>query len=237
MRCLCRRLLMSSGLEQRAALQLITASAVATAQELYSSTTGSPKERRLQMLDDVPAIIGYYAEGSAALAADFYEETRAAAGARASFSVDMTIADRVVKIRRGIAWAAEPLFDDFSKGDAGTPDRLAEIVQLESARPYRDTITSNRLRDPDAVGWQRIAAGGCKFCRMLADRGAVYKSTTANFASHPHCHCTAQPVFRGGDVGPEADPIQYMASRRSRTPAQRAEIRDYLNSNYPDDHG
>jgi hypothetical protein len=225
---------MPSAREQRATLQLLTAAAVEDAQSFLAGTVGSPEQRRLQMLDTVPSMIGYYADGSSALAADFYEESREAAAVRSVFQVEPVVADRTVKIRRGIAWAAEPLFGDV---DGDPAERLAEVVQLESARPYRDTILSNRRKDPAAVGWARATAGGCKFCLMLADRGAVYREQTANFAAHSHCHCTAYPVFRGGEHGPEANAVQYLASRRSRSPAQRAYIRQYLNENYPDVHG
>jgi hypothetical protein len=67
---------------------------------------------------------------------------------------------------------------------------------------------------------------------MLADRGAVYKESTARFASHPNCFCSAQPVFGENDTGEEASVIQYIASRRSRTPEQRAVLRDYLAANF-----
>lgn len=227
---------MATPAESRADLQLVTAAAVEDAQAVFAATSGSPDERRLQLLDTVPGLIGYYSEGSAALAADFYEESREVAGVRTAFQASVVIADRVVKIRRGIAWAAEPLFGATDDGD-DVDGRLAQVVQLETARPYRDTVLTNTRRDADAIGWARAAAGGCKFCRMLADRGAVYRERSATFAAHPNCHCSAYAVFRGGDHGPEASAVQYLASRRSRTPAQRAYVRAYLNENYPDLHG
>ena len=135
------------------------------------------------------------------------------------------IADRGQKLYNAIAWATQALLDDAL--DATPQQRLAEVVQLETARPYRDTITTNRRRDPSAVGWRRIAESGCRFCRMLAGRGAVYKAETARFASHTHCHCTAAPVFKGQD-GPEASALQYVASKRRKTEADRARVRAYL---------
>lgn len=218
-----------SARESRAALQLVTAEAVAYATDLANRVAGSPEVRRLALLDGVPELIGYYSEGSAALAADFYEEERELAEVRSRFAAEAVVEDRTVKIRRSIAWAASPWFDD--SGDS-VDARLAEVVQLETARPYRDTITTNRSNDPDAVGWRRVTAGGCPFCRMLADRGAVYKSDTARFASHTNCHCVAQPVFTTNDTGVEASVLQYRASRRSRSPEQRAELRQYLEEFY-----
>lgn len=220
---------MPSPRESRAALQLVTAEAVAYAVDLANRVAGSPEVRRLALLDGVPELIGYYSEGSAALAADFYEEERESAGVRSQFTAEAVIEDRTMKIRRSIAWSAEPWFDD--SGDS-VDARLAEVVQFETARVFRDTITTNRRNDPASVGWRRITAGGCKFCRMLADRGAVYKQETARFAAHTSCHCVAQPVFTTNDTGIEASVMQYTASRRSRSPAQRAALRDYLDSFY-----
>lgn len=214
--------------ESRAALELVTDKAVDTSLTVASRSGGSPTQQRAALLETVPEVIGYYTDGSAALAADFYDDTRAAAGARGAFTADLIINDRVVKIRRGIAWASEPLFEDLG---VTVEQRLAEVVQLEVARPYRDTILGNRQRDPAAVGWRRILHDGCPFCRMLADRGAVYKESTARFAAHPNCNCGAQPVFEG-DPAPEASVMQYVASRRSKTPKQRAELREYLASVY-----
>lgn len=220
---------MPSPRETRDALQLLTGEAVATAQDLMRRVPGSPEERRSALLELAPAVVGYYSEGSAALASDFYDEQRELAGVRSTYTSELVLLDRTVRIRRGIAWASEPWFD----GDDITGVlRLAEVVQLETARPFRDTITGNRRNDPDAVGWRRITAGGCNFCRMLADRGAVYKEATARFASHPNCNCTAQPVFTTNDTGVEASVMQYTASRKNRTEKQRAALRDYLDTFY-----
>lgn len=216
--------------ESRAALELVTGEAVATATGLLGALPGSPEVRRAALLDGVPEVVGYFSEGSAALAADFYEEERELAGGKRLFVPELVLVDRTVKIRRAVAWAADPLFEG---DELLAASRLGEVVQLETARPYRDTILGNRRRDPEAVGWRRISSGsGCKLCRMLADRGAVYKRDTANFAAHPACHCTAQPVFVGSEPGPEASVMQYTASRRSKTPDQKAALRDYLAANY-----
>jgi hypothetical protein len=210
-----------SARESRAALQLVTAEAVAYATDLANRVAGSPEARRLALLDGVPELIGYYSEGSAALAADFYEEERELAEVRSRFTAEAVVLDRTVKIRRAIAWSTAPWFDESGDSADG---RLAEVVQLETA--------TNRRQDPDAVGWRRVTAGGCKFCRMLADRGAVYKADTARFAAHTNCHCVAQPVFTTNDTGVEASVVQYRASRRSRSPEQRAALREYLDSFY-----
>lgn len=220
---------MPSPAESRAVLQLVTGAAVSAATQVLSRLSGSGDVRRSDLLDAVPGIIGYYTDGSSALAADFYDDEREKAAVPGRFLAEPVVLDRSEKIRRAIVWASQPLID----GDGDAQGRLAEVVQLETARPYRDTIVTNRRRDPQAIGWRRIASDGCNFCRMLADRGAVYKADTVRFASHPHCDCTAQPVFNG-QGGDEADVIQYTASKRRTTAADRQRVRDYLAANYGD---
>ena len=194
-------------------------------------SSGQWESRRLQLLDTVPDVVGFYSEGSSALAADFYDDARV--GAPGSYAASPVILDRTVKIRRGIAWASHPLSVDDDELAAA---RFAELMRTEMARPYRDTIITNRKKDPACVGWKRITRGAasCKFCRMLAARGAVYRKETATFASHDSCMCTAAPVFKGGEIGPEADTAQYMASKRTRSAKEKAFLRDYLAGNFPD---
>jgi hypothetical protein len=59
----------------------------------------------------------------------------------------------------------------------------------------RDTIRKTTTNDPRTRGWQRVTSGGCAFCEMLAGRGSVYTEESADFASHDHCACTAEPVY------------------------------------------
>lgn len=215
--------------ESKAALQLVTGAAVDAVVSALGRLSGSPESQRASLLDIAPAVIAHYSDGSSALAADFYDDERERAAAPKLYVAEPVILDRVVKIRRAVAWASDPLFGDEPDKAAG---RLAEVVQLETARPYRDTILTNRERDPSAVGWRRVTNGGCKLCRMLADRGAVFTDKTARFAAHTNCKCTAQPVFSSQDYGEEANVMQYLASRRKRTSEQQEALREYLRINY-----
>jgi hypothetical protein len=215
--------------ESKAALQLITGAAVTAVTTALGRLTGSPEEQRAVLLEAVPGVVAYYSDGSSALAADFYDDQRDRAAPPKLYLAEPIILDRTEKLRRAVAWASDPLFADNRELSSA---RLADVVQLETARPYRDTILTNRRRDPSAVGWRRVTNGGCKLCRMLADRGAVYSDQTARFATHGHCKCTAQPVFSTDDFGEEASVMQYMASKKRRTPEQQAKLREYLNTHY-----
>lgn len=211
--------------ESKATLAALTDDAADTIEWTLRRSSGTFESRRFQLLETGSAVIGYYSEGSSALAVDFYDDARDAAQATGRFSAEPVVLDRVVKIRRGLAWASEPLSIDDDEAALG---RLTEIVRSEVVRPYRDTITTNRRSDPQAAGWTRITSGAaCGFCKALAARGAVYKEATANFAAHDNCLCTCAPVFKGGELGPEADVMQYMASKRRRTPRERQRIREW----------
>ena len=224
---------MPTPVESRAILQRLTDTAVEAGNDILVRLNGSPEVRRAALLESVPEMVGYYSDGSAALAADSYDEARELAGVASRYTADAVVLDRTVKLRRAIAWAAAPLLIDPDDVFA-TGKRLAEVISLDVARPFRDTITVNRRQDPASVGWKRITNKCCGFCRMLADRGAVYRESTARFAAHPHCDCSAAPVFTTGETGPEASAIQYMASKRKRTPAEKAELRDFLSLYYSD---
>ena len=230
--------------EHHAALGVVASGAATTVVDLFRSLTGRPSSLREQLLEGVPEVVAHFTLGSSALAADFYDDERERAGAAGRFVAEPIVwGDDLEKFRARIAWSVEPLFD----GDqATTEDRLAEVVKFETAQANRDTVLENRRRDPESVGWRRVASSdACKFCQMLAARGAVYRHDTVRFAAHGKkangsggtCKCTAWPAFRSNDDGVSADMLQYVASRRKTTPAQRARIREYLNEHYPDAPG
>lgn len=208
--------------QYRRGMVLLTSRAVAAGQQRL----GAPVD---ELVRDTTDIIAYYSDGTAALAADQYDELRELAAPSTRYRAGVVVDLREEKIRRGVLWAADPL--GWSEPDVATArGRLAEVISFEVARPFRDTTVTNLRRDPDGIGWQRLThPGACRFCEFLAGRGAVYRSdTSARFAAHPNCGCSAVPVFRGQQVGPEASALQYVASRRRRTPAQRARLREAL---------
>lgn len=209
-----------TALESKQELASLADDAEDTARWMVGRTSGSFESRRLQLLDTVPDVAVYYSEGSAALAVDAYMDARMGVGG--AFVAAPIVLDRTVKIRRGVAWASDPLgVGDFELSAA----RMSKLVRTEMTRPYRDTTLGNGARDGMFVGYQRIARGeSCGFCKALADRGAVFKQNTAHFAAHDNCQCTASAAFVGQPHGPEANVMQYYASKRRRTPAEKAEI-------------
>ena len=197
----------------------------------------SADEVRDELQDLIPGLVDTYGSAAATLAADWYDDLRVEAKAPGRYRADVVVdlgAYRRERIARAVGWAVGPLF----QAEPDVPmvlGRVLPFVSQEVVRPSRDTITSNLVSDDAAKGWQRVTSGGaCRFCRMLASRGAVYRSeSTGRFASHPGCHCAARPVW-SDSVGPEADVVQHVASKRRKSPKDRARVRDYLNEVYPE---
>lgn len=174
---------------------------------------------------------------SQSLAHRYYEASRAAAGYLDEVSFVLPSMDGG-KLRASLTYkgpyAAKKL---LSRGVM--PNQAARllfgttggIAMRHGQAGARDTIVTASNADPKNYGWRRLtSAGACDFCLFLADRGAVYREETADFAAHDTCGCRAAPVFKGGELGPEADAAQYIGSSRNKTPADRARLRDAIES-------
>jgi hypothetical protein len=65
----------------------------------------------------------------------------------------------------------------------------------------RDALLASVAADRKTVGWIRVTSGDpCPFCAMLAGRGAVYAESAADFQSHDHCSCSAEPQYEGSEL-------------------------------------
>lgn len=214
----------------RGALVAVSAAAVA---DLAPVLRADPADARAALFQAAPAAVAYYSEGSAALAADWFEELREDAGARTRHLTVVREWDRAEKYGRALDWATAPLLGEVVDA-AEALTRLSDVTTHEVFRGFTDTIEANVRKDTAARGWRRNARfEACPFCLMLADRGVVYrKEATAQFAAHTRCRCTIVPVFAGGDEGPEANVVQYVASKKRRTEADKARLREYLKANY-----
>lgn len=145
------------------------------------------------LMDLLPGIIATHHLNAATVAADWYDLQRYELGAKKRFRAIMaeepTDARGVVMARWGVA----PMFGEAA--ELAAPVVLSKIaggLQRVVTDGARQTIVGSAARDPGGVGWARVGAGGCDFCRMLIGRGAVYSSeATASFDSHDHCGCDA----------------------------------------------
>lgn len=222
--------------------ELATVAAVAST-EIRSSAPDLDADPVRATLDAIGLVVPAFYDAAGTLAVAWYDELRSEVPTETLY-VPLIIGDPDTDwIEREVQKALESL-DDDAAALLRLADEAVALAEKEILRGFRDSTLGNLRQDQDAIGWSRVARpGACKFCLMLAGKRAVYRSeSTAIFAAHTNCSCAARPEFRGGDHGPEADVIQYVASsRRARTEeAQKARndrVRAYLNKNYPDAPG
>ena len=105
----------------------------------------------------------------------------------------------------GIINARRAGFDlDYAKdrGFVRAAGALAKLVLAGGRRTIVDLVRADRT----ALGWARVTDGDpCAFCRMLASRGAVYKTEAgAEFVPHDGCGCSAEPMFKGASPPDQA---------------------------------
>ncbi len=156
------------------------------------------------------AIVAQYARTSAALAADFYEAQREAAGVPGSFTVPVADPPPPEQTEASLRWATKDLWP--RDPEEATPAQLQpmgvrlaqaekkaeQVAQKLVADTGRGTVREAVRQDRQATAWARSAArGACAFCKMLALRGAVFAQDTADFRAHDGCHCGVVPVFKG----------------------------------------
>lgn len=184
------------------------------------------------------AVIDQYARMSAELAARAYDAERAAAGVAGRFTPALAEPPPQAQVEASLRWATHQVWTPPAPAEGLAPAervpesrRIAErllggqqMVEAVSGRLVLDagrrTVADAVERDPAATGWYRSAKPtACYFCRLMASRGAVYKSrgtagANANarfegdgeFKFHDSCQCVALPVLRGDvfELSPEA---------------------------------
>lgn len=175
-----------------------------------------PEAARDALLEYVPFLVATYGEQAASLAADWYDDVRASEGVSGRFRAAMDVPDESEATEGLVRRAATALFTDAPLAALPMIQGKAAMYAIEGAR---QTVMTSTIRDPRASGWQRVTrSGACRFCRMLAGRGAVYKESTVHFAAHGgakggECNCAAVPSW--DPDAPEVDVFLYEASIRT----------------------
>lgn len=199
-----------------------------------------PDMARDALLEYVPALTTLYGEPAALIAADWYDELRAAERIPGRYRATMAAPFPAEYVRKRVKYGAGHLFTD-------SPNQMLPFLRTALSeyvlQPGRDTVQRSAIADPRASGWHRETRptesypNGCSFCQMLAGRGGVYKWETAPFAAHGGCMCVAVPSW---DANAKEVPVDaYVASVRTSnmSPEDRDEYRrragDYANAYYP----
>lgn len=145
------------------------------------------------LTDVLPELVDTYGSAASALGADWYEESRDAAGVTGRFAaVVAPLPDR--GRTDALAGWGTAFADRYDL--AAAQQKVAGGLQRIVANADRQTVMESATADPEAKGWKRVGGGDCGFCQMLISRGAVYSEATAQFKSHDNCKCSAVPEWR-----------------------------------------
>lgn len=142
----------------------------------------------LALNDLLPGLIVSYGSMGAAVAAEWYDEERAAALAAGSFTAEpMEASDRGASAL--IGWALSTATSDealLALAVGGTQRRIADHVRL--------TVAVNAVADPKAHGWRRVGRPECEWCRRHLT-GEVHYVTGYDFPAHDGCNCGVEPAW------------------------------------------
>ncbi len=197
----------------------------------WAQLPDDPARAAALTVEFVPDVVAAYGDVAAAVAADFYDEMRTAAGVRGGFRAMLAATPPVEQIRASTRWAMGPLFDG-ARQDALS--RATQVVDRLTLQAGRDTVANATRNDPAKPRYARVPQGvTCAWCLMLASRGGVYLTeATAAAGWHSDCDCTPTPIYDGQSIDgydPEALYDRYLDARESagshRTNAILAELR------------
>lgn len=167
-----------------------------------------PERARDLLLEFMPRLVEQYGEVAASVAADWYDDLRAASSAPGRYRAQMAALPERAAVEGTVRYAAGHLFD----GDAART--LAYLVGETSRlvlKAGRDTVVRSAASDPVRTGWARVPSGAdtCGFCLVMASRGVVYLSQeSAGQAAtyHSDCDCVPTPVWPGDSLPDGYDP-------------------------------
>jgi hypothetical protein len=178
------------------------------------------------LTDAYPQLVAPYEAAAGELAAQYYSEQPSTT---TGFNAEPAPAAPAEQLAASARWAAT---------SGHTAQAAVSLLQGSANRTVmnasRETILHNVDREPGALWVRHASANACGFCRMLATRGAVYRSKASashvvgrrgrtrgtrkmSDKYHDHCHCIAVPV-RPGDTYTAPDYVkQWEADYREAT--------------------
>ena len=186
----------------------------------------------------VQAIVQRYGRASASAALVYYRNERRAAGITGRPPrLPMPDLPTEQQIEATVEKALHPVYGPpDATAEQNARDALASEVEQMVLDASRRAVMDAAALDKEATGWARVTEpGACSFCRLLATRGAVYKSSaSADFRAHTvkpdgsggTCRCHAEPVF--GHYEPTAQARQDLADYRELTKTYGKSGRDIL---------
>lgn len=166
---------------------------------------------RYALEDFLPDLVEDYGQAGAVLAAEFYEDLREVSEVPGRFTAISQPPPPPAAVQASSRWAIGPLFlgDKASPTDALT--LLSGVAQRQIMQAGRDTLFKNAQKDKTRPMFARVPSGTdtCKFCLILASRGAVYTSERdagKGNKYHDNCWCTPTLAWKPEDLPRDYDP-------------------------------
>lgn len=215
----------------------------------WDSTEGTPFIRRRELMQEpFTAISTAYGEQAAHAAADYLFLQRSLdktlAGEAYPDVADPVGYDQAVASYRAASRVSKKDWKKFVQGgavdgitefNATTFDKLSGALNRLVLQPARTTISQNIA---EGMKFARVPEpGACKWCLMLASRGAAYSADTAGMTAatryHDNCRCVAVEVGRGAPlpaINRELEAAWKLATSRETTESGQRRVWDtYLN--------
>lgn len=187
-----------------------------------------PETARDALLEFMPILTAQYGEVAATLAADWYDETRAASGAAGRFraatapGVPAAAVEAKVRFLAGHLWTPQPFA--MLGGLLVSADKYVK-------QPGRDTMAANAKRE--GVRFARVPTGAktCSWCLVLASRDAVYASKQSaggdGHKYHGDCDCVPTRIAKASDYPAGYLPDDYYAMyQAARNESQSGDVKD-----------
>lgn len=146
------------------------------------------------------ALVQEFGSASISLNSDYYEDAREDARIPGAFRTPPAEMMAAAEISTSLATELDSVDPPLAQSRAeGVADLLVTSIG-------KGALIAAIMGDNKAQKWARVTSGkACAFCRMLATRGAVYKTDlSASFVPHPKCHCTIEAVFHPESYEPTA---------------------------------
>lgn len=140
----------------------------------------NPITFRDALLTTYPELMAPFFSAASEVAAQWYSELRGQALVAGVFTPIPAPQPPQRQLEAIVRKSLTPLFRPEPFIGANILELLAGSTQRLIANQGRDTIDLSANADSATVSWARVARpGACDFCKMLAGRGSVYRSSTA----------------------------------------------------------
>ena len=202
----------------------------------------NPEESRDALLEFVPVLTEQYGAVAATMAAEFYDQMRAASGASGRFAATTAASVPVGAVEANVRFLASHLWTPNPSEMLGG---LLVSADKYVKHPGRETIMANVRRE--GVRFARVPKGEktCAFCLMLASRDAVYASrkTAGDIGAdhntyHGMCDCMVIPIRTPSDYPdgylPDGYYDMYMEARKAAGSGDTKDITAAMRRLYPD---